>query len=133
MANAVRHTPQGGRIRLHAAPDAADGGRIAITVDDSGPGLPAEHAGRVFDRFYRVDSSRDARSGGSGLGLSIVRQIAETHGGGVTVEPLPRGVRLRLHLPPVSLTMEPIRVAAPPREPAPAVLDHPRMPGTPRI
>jgi signal transduction histidine kinase len=101
VANAVRHTPDGGRIRLSAAaPGAADPSRVAITVDDSGPGIPSEHVGRVFDRFYRVDSARDARSGGSGLGLSIVRAVVERHGGTVSASNGPLGgARFELRLP----------------------------------
>jgi signal transduction histidine kinase len=100
VANAVRHTPDGGRIRLQAAADAADGSRVAITIDDSGPGIPPDHVGRVFDRFYRVDSARDARSGGSGLGLSIVRAVVERHDGAVSASNGPLGgARFELRLP----------------------------------
>ena len=101
VANAVRHTPDGGRIRLQAAaPPDAGGARVAITIDDSGPGIPPEHVGHVFDRFYRVDSSRDARSGGSGLGLSIVRAVVERHGGTVSASNGPLGgARFELRLP----------------------------------
>jgi signal transduction histidine kinase len=82
VANAVRHTPRGGRIALRAIPQGAD---VMLVVEDSGAGIPAEHLPHVFDRFYRVDSARDARSGGSGLGLSIVRAVVEQHGGRVAV------------------------------------------------
>ena len=60
------------------------GADVVLVVEDSGPGIPAEHLPHVFDRFYRVDSARDARSGGSGLGLSIVRAVVEQHGGRVS-------------------------------------------------
>jgi signal transduction histidine kinase len=89
-ANALRHTPQGGRLELKAS---ADGKGVRITVRDTGLGIPAEHLGRVFDRFYKVDSSR-ARTGtptGSGLGLSIVKAIVERHGGSVTAANAPDG------------------------------------------
>ena len=76
-ANALRHTPDGGTIGLAAA---RDGDRIRITVRDSGPGIPPEHLPMIFDRFYKADASRKA-SGGSGLGLSIVKAIVERHGG----------------------------------------------------
>jgi len=78
VANAVRHTPIDGRIRLSAA---AVDDAVVVAVEDSGPGIPPDHVDHVFDRFYRVDSARDARSGGSGLGLSIVRAVVERHGG----------------------------------------------------
>jgi signal transduction histidine kinase len=78
--NAVRHTPDGGRIALAAEPT-ADG--VRISVEDSGPGIPAEHLPRIFDRFYKVDVSRTgtALPSGSGLGLSIVQAIVRRHGG----------------------------------------------------
>ncbi len=83
VANAVRHTPEGGRITLEAAPA---GDVIRLTVRDSGPGIPAEHLPHIFDRFYKADVSRtDPRAkAGSGLGLSIVKAIVERHGGRVT-------------------------------------------------
>ena len=97
VANAVRHTPPGGRIALRASPDRAE---ILLVVEDSGPGIPPEHLPHVFDRFYRVDPARDARSGGSGLGLSIVRAVVEQHGGRVTASNGPMGgARFELRLP----------------------------------
>jgi two-component system sensor histidine kinase BaeS len=79
-ANAVRHTPDGGRIRLAAEP--VPGG-VSLSVEDSGTGIPTEHLPRVFDRFYKVDISRTGTTlpSGSGLGLSIVRAIVRRHGG----------------------------------------------------
>lgn len=76
-ANALRHTPDDGEIRLSA--EIADG-TATLTVRDSGPGIPTEHLPLIFDRFYKVDASRRA-AGGSGLGLSIVKTIVERHGG----------------------------------------------------
>lgn len=89
-ANAIRHTPSDGRVLLAAAPS-NDG--VVITVRDSGPGIPAEHLPRVFDRFYKVDASRagTAIRSGSGLGLSIVRAIIERHGGSVAAANAPEG------------------------------------------
>jgi signal transduction histidine kinase len=88
VANAVRHTPAGGRITLSSA---HVNGRVRLRVQDTGPGIPPEHLPRVFDRFYRVDSARDQASGGSGLGLSIVRAIIHAHGGTVSAENAPEG------------------------------------------
>jgi signal transduction histidine kinase len=82
LENAVTHTPRGGVIRVSASPGP---GRVGIVVADSGPGIPAEHLGHVFDRFYRTDPSRTRATGGAGLGLAIVRQIVELHGGRVRV------------------------------------------------
>jgi signal transduction histidine kinase len=89
-ANAIRHTPADGVVRLSAAP--AEKG-VHITVRDSGTGIPKEHLPRVFDRFYKVDAARagTAVPSGSGLGLSIVRAIIERHGGTVTADNTPDG------------------------------------------
>jgi two-component system sensor histidine kinase BaeS len=82
-ANAIRHTPNGGAVALRAEPAAGD--RVRITVADSGPGIPAEHLPRIFDRFYKADASRAGTRipSGSGLGLSIVRAIVHRHDGEV--------------------------------------------------
>ena len=76
-ANALRHTPDGGTVGLAAERTEAG---VRITVRDSGSGIAAEHLPLIFDRFYKVDVSRKA-TGGSGLGLSIVKTIVERHGG----------------------------------------------------
>ena len=79
-ANALRHTPSGGTITLSAE---RAGTQLRIRVEDTGPGIAPEYLPVVFDRFYKADNSRT--SGGSGLGLSIVKAIVERHGGTVTV------------------------------------------------
>jgi signal transduction histidine kinase len=68
-----------------------DGPMVAIRVRDRGPGIPAEELERVFEPFYRVESSRNRDSGGTGLGLSIARDIAQAHGGSLTLRNLPDG------------------------------------------
>jgi two-component system sensor histidine kinase ResE len=83
-ANALRHTPNGGRITLTstaAGPGATD--PVRLSVHDSGPGIPENHLPLIFERFYKADASRKA-AGGSGLGLSIVKTIIERHGGTIT-------------------------------------------------
>jgi len=80
-ANALRHTPPGGVVRLGAS---RGDGTVKITVSDTGVGIPPEHLPHVFDRFYKADQSR-SHAGGSGLGLSIVKAIVERHGGTVAV------------------------------------------------
>jgi signal transduction histidine kinase len=98
-ANAVRHTPEGGRIRLTA--DRAPGG-VMLAVEDSGPGIPPEHLPRIFDRFYKVDLSRTgtALPSGSGLGLSIVQAIVKRHGGTIeAVNSSAGGARFEMVLP----------------------------------
>ncbi len=84
-ANALKHTPPGGVVRLGAR---RDGGRVQLTVSDNGLGIPAEHLPHVFDRFYKADRSRS--QSGSGLGLSIVKAIVERHGGSVAVRSVPK-------------------------------------------
>jgi len=83
-ANALKHTPPEGTVRLGAR---RDGDRVRLTVTDNGAGIPAEHLPHVFDRFYKADRSRS--QSGSGLGLSIVKAIVERHGGSVSVRSTP--------------------------------------------
>ena len=97
VSNAVAHTYEGGTVSLttHAEAD-----EVIIEVADTGIGIPAEALPRVFDRFYRVDSSRSKTSGGTGLGLAIVQGITQLHGGNVDIASEPgRGTRVTLRLP----------------------------------
>jgi len=89
-ANAIRHTPDGGEVRLVAEPA---GDRVRITVTDTGPGIPPEHLPHVFDRFYKADAARAGTHvpSGSGLGLSIVRAIVVRHGGDIRASNGPDG------------------------------------------
>ena len=80
LDNALRYAPRGSRVAVAVA---RDGGNCRLKVEDSGPGLGADELERVFDRFYRADSSRDRKSGGMGLGLAIVKAIVQSHGGEV--------------------------------------------------
>jgi signal transduction histidine kinase len=82
-ANAVRHTPDGGRIVVRGE---RAGDQVRLVVEDSGAGIPAQHLPHVFDRFYKADASRTGTPipSGSGLGLSIVQAIVERHGGRVS-------------------------------------------------
>jgi two-component system, OmpR family, phosphate regulon sensor histidine kinase PhoR len=81
--NAVKYCPSGTRIVVSAS---ADDARVRLVVADTGPGIPAEHLTRVFERFYRVDAGRSRELGGTGLGLSIVKHMVETMRGKVAVE-----------------------------------------------
>jgi two-component system, OmpR family, sensor kinase len=97
VANARRAAGPGGRVEISA--EAQRGGRLAILVDDDGPGIPPAERERVFDRFQRSGAARDRDSGGSGLGLAIARSIVELHGGRIRVEDSPLGgARLRVEL-----------------------------------
>jgi signal transduction histidine kinase len=81
LRNAVRHTPPGGTVVVSAA---RAGEEVHLSVTDSGDGIPAEQLGHVFERFYRGDTARDRDHGGSGIGLTISRAIADAHGGSLT-------------------------------------------------
>jgi signal transduction histidine kinase len=83
IGNALRYTPQGGKIIVSAAKSSGLAGTIQISVTDTGSGIDPEALPFVFDRFYRADQSRARNSGGSGLGLAIVKQLVEAHGGKV--------------------------------------------------
>ncbi len=97
VSNALAHTPPGGAVVLGTNVDFST---IRIEVSDTGVGIPAEALPRVFDRFFRVDSSRSQSSGGTGLGLAIVRSIALLHGGNVEISSQPgQGTRVTLHMP----------------------------------
>ena len=83
LDNAMRHTPEGGRIIL-AAKEVDD--MVELSVQDSGPGLSVEDLDRIFDRFYRTDTARQREDGGSGLGLAIAKSIVQAHGGQLSAE-----------------------------------------------
>jgi two-component system sensor histidine kinase BaeS len=82
VSNALRYTPEGGTVTLRAN-DA--GAQVHVIVSDMGQGIAPQDLPHVFDRFYRADAARDRTSGGSGLGLSIARALAEAHGGSIDV------------------------------------------------
>lgn len=97
VANAIRHSPDGGRIVLTAR---ANDGRPRLEVVDEGPGIPADELERVFERFYRSDRARSGDEGGAGLGLAIARWIVELHEGTITATAAkPYGCRVIVELP----------------------------------
>lgn len=81
LSNAVRHTPEKGRLTVNI--DDSTGSTLVLSVENTGEDIAAEHLPRLFDRFYRVDSSRQHFGEGTGLGLAITRSIARAHGGEV--------------------------------------------------
>ena len=97
LDNAVRYTPDGGTITISLD---REGDFARASVKDTGTGIPAEHLGSIFKRFYRVDKSRSREEGGVGLGLAISQRIAQIHGGRIEVESeVGRGSRFTVVLP----------------------------------
>ncbi|MEU6146794.1 HAMP domain-containing sensor histidine kinase [Streptomyces sp. NPDC047081] len=97
VSNALRHTPADGTVTLAAR---REGSEVVLTVADTGSGIAPEDLPHVFDRFWRAEKSRSRRTGGSGLGLPIVRHLVAAHGGTVTVASEPgTGAVFTLRLP----------------------------------
>jgi signal transduction histidine kinase len=97
LDNALRYTPAGGWINL-SAKRVQEG--VAISIQDSGPGIPPEDLDHLFERFYRGDKSRQREEGGSGLGLAIGKSLVESQGGIIRVESQPgKGARFIIELP----------------------------------
>ena len=95
LDNACRHATT--RVDVHVS---VDGPEVVLVVDDDGPGVPPEERERVFERFTRLDEGRSRDAGGVGLGLAMVRTIAERHGGHVAIEDAPiGGARFVVRLP----------------------------------
>lgn len=100
VSNALLHTPNDAEIRLTAARTAQD---ALIVVSDDGPGLTADDARHVFERFYRGDQSRTRRTGGSGLGLAIAKSIVDAHGGSISLDTNPgEGCTFTVRVPPAN-------------------------------
>ncbi|HLW60308.1 MAG TPA: HAMP domain-containing sensor histidine kinase [bacterium] len=87
VENALRHTPAGGEVRIGLRDGNGEG--IHLVVSDTGSGIRAEDLAHIFDHFYRADESRTRTSGGTGMGLAIVKSLVEAHGGQVGVESAP--------------------------------------------
>ena len=86
VTNAITHTPDGTPVTVIVSTENGSEPKAVIEVADAGPGLSEEQMQRVFERFYRADTSRSRDAGGTGLGLSIVAGIVAAHGGRVSVE-----------------------------------------------
>lgn len=97
IGNALKHTPRAGEVAVSLS---RQGDQALLEVKDSGIGIEARHLDRIFERFYRVDTSRSRELGGTGLGLSIVKRVVLAHSGTVSVESIPgQGSRFRVLLP----------------------------------
>jgi signal transduction histidine kinase len=88
LNNALRYSPGGSRVDIDLE---ENDGMFRISVSDKGPGIPPSDVELIFNRFYRVDSSRNKESGGRGLGLSIAKEFVEAHGGNIWVETISGG------------------------------------------
>jgi two-component system sensor histidine kinase BaeS len=97
LSNALRYTDSGGAVRVTVRPD---GGLALLEVADTGIGIAPDDVPRVFTRFWRGEKSRSRETGGAGIGLSIVRELVQAHGGDVSVESTPgEGSVFRVRLP----------------------------------
>lgn len=97
LSNALQHSPAGGTVRVSLE---RRGREIQLSVQDNGPGIPAEQQARIFERFHRLDPARSRPQGGTGLGLAIAQAIARRHGGVISLESQPgKGSLFRVQLP----------------------------------
>lgn len=105
LANAVRHTPEDGRITLRWRSD-DDGAEIVVS--DTGEGVPADQIPRLTERFFRVDRGRAREDGGVGLGLAIVKHVLGRHDGELSItSDIGAGSEFRCHFPAERLVVEP--------------------------
>jgi signal transduction histidine kinase len=97
VGNAIKYTPRGGRVTVAVEIDER---AMSIEVTDTGIGIPQEDLEHVFDKFHRADNARDSDTPGSGIGLSLAREIVQLHGGDIEVESeLNQGSRFILNMP----------------------------------
>ena len=95
--NAIKYSPPGTAISIRVGVEREE---AVLTVADEGPGIPAEHRERIFDRFFRIDEARSRDRGGTGLGLAIAKWAVDVNGGRITVgDSTPRGATFRVSLP----------------------------------
>jgi heavy metal sensor kinase len=113
ILNLVQNAIKAGstRVRVNVELEKGTEKSVLLSIEDNGPGIPADHLTKLFDRFYRVDTARDRAVGGSGLGLSIVKWIVEAHGGTVQVSSkVGVGTRFDVRLP-LLRVVKPVGVA----------------------
>ncbi len=100
VSNSIKYTPDGGEITISAG---AENGWVLLKIKDNGIGIPEEDIGHLFERFYRVDKARSRAAGGSGLGLSIAKEIIERHGGRIDISSVyGTGTEVTIRLPAAS-------------------------------
>jgi len=97
LSNALRHSPLGESVKIRL--EQSDDGQVLLSVQNVGPEIPDEHQPRIFDRFYRVDPSRQRQREGAGLGLAIVKSIVEAHGGRIDVSSFHGATTFNIRLP----------------------------------
>ena len=111
LANAIKFTPEGGRISVHCH-TVTEGGMV-LCVADNGPGIPPGKLAHVFEPFSQIDNRFDREGGGTGLGLALVRGLAQLHGGRAWLESAPgQGVKACIYLPSTIAIAAPVRRAA---------------------
>ncbi|MHB0973848.1 MAG: heavy metal sensor histidine kinase [Thiobacillus sp.] len=96
ISNAIRHTPPGQTVRVFLR---SDTDKATVSVENPGLKIPEEHLPKLFDRFYRIDPSRQRRGDGAGLGLAIVKSIVSAHGGSISVTSTNEATRFQITLP----------------------------------
>ena len=97
VSNAFRYTPKDGKITITANKNSKF---VELSVKDNGKGIEKDKLPFIFKRFYRVDKSRDRRSGGAGLGLTITKRLVEAHGGKIIAQSTPgTGTTFKFTLP----------------------------------
>jgi signal transduction histidine kinase len=96
LENALRYTPENGRVLIEASQNSK---ATAISISNSGPGIAAEDLPYIFERFFRGDRSRSREQGGAGIGLAIVKQLIEAHGGRVEAQSSAGKTRMQVFLP----------------------------------
>jgi len=98
--NAIKYTPEGGRVRIEAHPAPGGTSHVELTIADTGAGIPSQDLPRLTERFFRVDKARSRELGGTGLGLAIVKHIVQAHGGRLAIDSaLGRGTTVHVTLP----------------------------------
>jgi two-component system heavy metal sensor histidine kinase CusS len=100
LSNAINHTPKGGSVVVEIKRSGS--GEMHLSVDNPGEGIAPEHLARVFDRFYRIDSSRKRSTEGAGLGLAITKSIMAAHRGSVQVQSERGRTRFEILFPPTA-------------------------------